>query len=185
MSCRKGKKGEDEDSESEDSIFLDLLPVAHRLEASKQRSIFKMMGAEGEVKRQHEETVRQFRDTAKQISRTAIKQRERRRQKSFMRKVMANIDKALENVDTQALRTDAIKKIERLIADAIKHGKEKDLTERSRVEWFRVVGYLFQVLRNIMHEYDTGQIQEELRKLKEVVYNELRKKSGAAGARQT
>jgi hypothetical protein len=182
MSCRKSKKQDDEDSE--DSIFLDLLPVAHRLEAPKQQSLFKMMGAEGEVKKQHQETVRQFRDTAKRISKTAVKHRERRSHKSFMRKVMTSIDEALENVDTQALRTDAIKKIEKLIADAIKHGKQKDLTERSRVEWFRVVGYLFQVLRNIMHEYDTGQIQEELRKLKEVVYNELRKKSGTAGAQQ-
>jgi hypothetical protein len=182
MSCRKNKK-EDDDS-SEDSVFLDLLPVAHRLEAPKQRSIFKMMGAEGDIKKQHQETVRQFRDTAKRISKTAVKQRERRYQQSFLRKVMANIDKALEQMDTQALRSDAIQTIEKLIVDAIQHGKQKDLTERSRVEWFRVVGYLFQVLRNIMHEYDTGQIQEELRKLKEVVYNELRKKSGTAGAQQ-
>ena len=162
MSC-KGKKSEPEPK----SVFLKLLPIAFPLEERKQKTVFRMMGAEQQIRKQQDTRARKLGQFLPILEENTFC-------KSFLRKIQSLVEPKVITW-TQKERKRAIKAIKALIKRAIEIGKSDDLTPASRVKWFRVVGYLYQVQRSIMHEYDDDQLQQELEHLKKVVDRELRK----------
>ncbi len=169
MSSRKvAKKGKG-------SPFLDLLPVAHSLEARKQGAIFQMMGAGPIMRKQRDEIDKQFARVCPMARWKPISLAELKYRRSFCGRVQALAD-TTGGLETQKLRAQAVKTIDGLISDALKHAKAPDLEEVDRVNWVRVIGYLFQVSKSIMHEYDAASIEAQLKELKRVVNNELEKR---------
>jgi len=181
MSCRKGKPGKNS-SKQGSSVFLGLLPVAYNLEASKQGHIFEMLGAKKIIEKQHNKTVKEFRLHVTKARRKGLNWREKNFRTAFIRRIFALAD-AAEELDTQKIRAEAVKIINGLIEEALAHGKGKDLSDQTRIEWFRITGYLFQVLKSIMREHDQLSIKEDLKRLKLKVNNELRKRNKKAKRR--
>lgn len=166
---------------------MDLLPIGHNFEASKQNAVFRMMGAGKTIKKRLAKMNRQFDkvDAAKRGQGFQLSRKEQRYRDSFARRVMGLADNIAELVEaskgkefnTQEMRKEAITKIQALIDEALrKVGATDGVEEAERVQWARVLGYLFQVLKSIMHEYDSGTIVEDLKRLKEKVNNELAKR---------
>lgn len=175
MSYKGGKQGKNL-SEQGGSPFLRLLPVAYNLEASKQKHVFKMLNATKLIEKQHERTKKKFRLGVTKAKRKGMSLREKNFRKAFILRIFALADDAVE-VDTQKLRAQAIKTIQELIDEAIKHGKGLHLEEETRIAWVRTIGYLFQVLKSVMREFDHLSIKEDLKRLKLKVNNELRKRN--------
>lgn len=158
---------------SRDSVFLGLLPVAYDLEAGKQGAIFRMVGAERIVKQRQTAISRQFADA--QSGYRPISPEELKYRQAFCQRVHALAD-TTEGLDTQRLRAQAIRTINQLIDQALTHAQADNLDAPDRVNWVRVIGYLFQVSKSIMHEYDASSIETQLRELKRVVNNELERR---------
>jgi len=158
----------DEESEFKGkSIFLGLLPVAFPLEERKQDTVFQMVGAEKLIRKQTANRARKLGQFLPELEEDHFCS-------SFLRKIHALVEPKVITW-TQKERKAAIRAIKALIKRAINHGKGDNLSPAGRVKWFRVVGYLYQVLRSIMHEYDDDQFQQELEHLKKVVADELKK----------
>lgn len=181
MSCRKGKQRKNS-GEDGSSVFLGLLPVAYDLEAPKQNRIFEMLGAKKIIEKEHARTVKEFRLHVTKARRKGLNWREKNFRNAFNRRIFALVD-AADELDTQKIRAEAVKTINCLIEEALAHGKGKDLSHQTRIEWFRITGYLFQVLKSIMREHDQLSIKEDLKRLKLKVNNELRKRNKKAKRR--
>lgn len=163
MCCEKDEASDPENK----SIFLPMLSVSYPLEERKQLSVFRMMGAEKLIRKQQANRARKLGQFLPELEEDHFCH-------SFLRKVKALVEPKTTTW-TQRKRRKAITTIQTLIKEAITHGKGDDLTPAGRVKWFRVVGYLYQVQRSIMREYDDDKFQQELEHLKKVVENELRK----------
>ena len=149
------------------SVLLNLLSVAYPLEERKQKTVFRMIGAQDQIRKQKVIRARKLGQFLPDLEEASFC-------RSFLREIKSLVEPKVVTW-TQAERKKAIRAIKSLITRVIKHGKSDDLTPAGRVKWFRVVGYLYQVQRSIMHEYDADQFQQELEHLKKVVDSELRK----------
>ena len=156
-------------------MFLDLLPIAHSLEARKQGAIFQMMGAGPIMRKQRDETDRQFARVSSMVRWKPVSVAELKYRRAFCSRVKALAETA-EGLETQKLRKQAVQTISTLIEEALAHARAPDVEENCRVNWVRVIGYLFQVSKSIMHEYDAASIEAQLKELKRVVNNELEKR---------
>lgn len=173
MCCEKEK----EDKEPK-SILLDLLPVAYPLESRKQETVFKLIGASKTIHSQSLKRAKKF----EQVPGALPDPDEEVFRLKFLEQV-EQVPKELpklgdEGVRPQDVRQMAINRISDLINKAIDYALSKKMESRqlSQVRWFRITGYLFQVQRSLLKEYDELRIGEKLDQL-QVVIDELKAKN--------
>lgn len=148
------------------SIFLEVLPQFQQLDFNAQDAVFNMLAVKKQMRKQAETIKHQL---------LAASRGEGGPPSPYYFQIKSFLQKILK-IDTQKTRQNAIQAIQKLIDEALKKGQREDLDEKTRLQWFRVVGYLFQVMKSLLHEFDENQIKAELEDLKKLVEDELEKR---------
>jgi len=155
-------------------VFLGALPNFWPLEQIKQRAVLQNLGVSKDVREEasairKEISVRDLKPTKQELVNT----------RRFMKRI-----KGLEVpvVHTQRERQKSIKQLRKLIAVCMKHAKAAN-TVPHKLKWYRISGYVFQVLNSYLAGFDKHQITKDLEELKRLVSAELAKRDKEDKAR--
>lgn len=136
-----------------------------RYELRKQKAVWLSFGIDYEAEKAKQEAIwQQFQAKTAQKNRGGY---------LFESKYVQRILEALESIDPQEKRLEALQLLERIVKYAYKKAMQQEAEEKWRLRWAKVAIYALQTINGILARYEDRSILRKVRKLKEAV-DELR-----------